>query len=69
VDLYNWPWRDYRRHNDYSGEEQFLVGGVYIGRSILRGKEGEKMELKHDIGLKGRFKTGKCVLSVAEDLI
>ena len=45
--------------SDYSGEEQFLLGGVYIGRGVLRERSGEKMEWKHGYGLQGQFKTGK----------
>lgn len=45
--------------SDYSGEEQFLLCGVYIGRGVLRERSGEKMEWKHGYGLQGQFKTGK----------
>ena len=36
---------------DYSGNKRFLLGGVYIGRGILRERSGEKMEWKHDYRL------------------
>ena len=54
--------------SDYSGEEQFLVGGVYIGRGVLRERSGKKMEWKHDYGLQGAIQDWKMFSSVAEDL-
>ena len=45
---------------DYSGNKRFLLGGVYIGRGVLRERSGEKMEWKYGCGLQGQFKTGEC---------
>ena len=53
---------------DYSGNKRFLLGGVYIGRGILRERSGKKMKWKYGCGLQGAIQDWKMFSSVAEDL-
>ena len=53
---------------DYSGSKRFLLGGVYIGRGILRERSGEKMEWNYGYGLLGAIPDRKMFSGVVEDL-